>query len=640
MAPEQLDGKEADARSDLFAFGAILYEMVTGKKAFEGEGQASLISAIMTADPPAMSTIQSMTPPALDHVVKTCLAKKPDDRWQTAGDVGRHLKWITDGGSRPSGTASVTGTPQRAGWRQAMPMAAAASALAALVGGGAVWSLTRPAPPLPRPLAQFVLLTPPDGPLRTTGVQSEVAISPDGTHVVYASGQGAPSQRRLYLRRVGELNATALRGTEGGNAPFFSSDGQAVGFRVFPGDELKRVSVLGGPAVPITDPASTPWGMSWGPDDTIVFGSRSGLMRVPAVGGEPEPLTAVDPDQGEMEHRWPDVLPNGKGVLFTAWSGSDEGSRLAVVSLETSAVTYLLPGGSHPRYSPTGHVIYGVGGTLRAVGFDVDRLELTSNNAIPVMENVATRASGAGNFSVSQSGSLVYVMGGVAGRDARRSLVWVDREGREEPLASPLLPYSTPSVSPDGTRVAVDVFDGQVSDIWIHDLSRGTETIFTTDPALDRSPLWTPDGERVVFQSNREGQPALFWKLVDGPGDAERLMTGSGSIAVIQPTSWSADGQTLLFWEAGGTPPNIGLLSTQGDRAGSSSSTRSSPRQLRPSHLMAAGSPTTPRRPGSVRCMCSGFRASVAKSPSRRTAGGRLCGRRTGTSCSTAGREG
>ena len=424
MAPEQLDGKEADARSDLFAFGAILYEMVTGKKAFEGEGQASLISAIMKDDPPAMSTLQSMTPPALDHVVQTCLAKKPDDRWQTAGDVGRHLKWITEGDSQPSVTSSEATVPQRAGWRQAMPIAAVSAVVAALIASVSVWSLVRPEP---RPLAQFVLLTAPDGPLRTVGVDSEVAISPDGTRVVYASGQGAASRRRLYLRQVGELGATLLRGTEGGNAPFFSSDGQSVGFRVFPRFTLKRVSVLGGPAVTITEPASTPLGVSWGPDDIIVFGSANGLMQVPVAGGEPEPLTAVNPDQGETEHRWPDVLPNGNGVLFTAWSGSDESSRLAVVSFETSAVTYLLPGGSHPRYVPTGHIVYGVGGTLRAVGFDVNRLELTGNNTTPVVENVATRRSGAGNFSVSQSGSLVYVMGTVLGGEARRSLVWVDR---------------------------------------------------------------------------------------------------------------------------------------------------------------------------------------------------------------------
>ena len=430
--------------------------------------------------------------------------------------------------------------------------------MAVLVTGLAVWSLTRPAS---RPLAQFVLLTPPDGAFGASP-DTDVAISPDGTRVVYASGgRGGTSSRRLYLRQLGELDATPIRGTEGGSGPFFSPDGQTVGFRTLPNSIVKKVSVLGGPAVTIAEP-NRPRGMSWGPDDAIVFGSPSGLIRVPAVGGEPEPLTTVDPEQGEVEHRFPHVLPNLTGVLFTAWSGSDETSRLAVVSLETGAVRYLLQGGSHPRYAPTGHIVYGVGGTLRAVGFDADRLELTSDNPVPVVENVNIRGSGAANFALAGNGSLVYV----TGAGAQRALVWVDREGREEPLAMPLGPYRSPSVSPDGSRIAVDVFDPENNDIWIHDLVRGTERILTTDPANDRHPLWTPDGEWVVFESAREGQLALFQKHADTPGDAEHLVTGSGTV-FIRPASWSDGGRTLLFWELGETGPDIGLISMEGDRA-------------------------------------------------------------------------
>ena len=491
--------------------------MVTGKKAFEGDGQASLIAAIMHVDPPAMSTLQSMTPPALDHVVQTCLAKKPDDRWQSAGDVGRHLKWITEGCSQPSVAVSLTNAPQPTGWRQVVPWTLAALVAGCVVTGAVVWSVMRSGP---QGLERFVITTPLDGPLVPSGVQPDVAISPDGTRVVYASGPGAISNRRLYLRHVGELDATPLRGTEGGNGPFFSPDGQSVGFRAVPSNVLKRVSVLGGPAVTITDPGQNPRGASWGPDDAIVIGSTSGLMRVPATGGEVESLTTVDPEQDETEHRWPNVLPNGKGVLFTAWSGSDENSRLAVLSLETGVVTYLLPGGSFPRYVPTGHIVYGVGGTLRAVTFDVDRLEVTNPNPVPVLDGVITK----------------------------------------------VLAYQRPRVSPDGTRVAVDVADPEGADIWIHDLARGTETRLTTDPADDLAPLWTPDGDRVVFRSDREGQAALFWKQVDTPGDAERLVSASGGRTIIEPDAWSADGQTLLFLTAGVVRPDVGLLSMEGER--------------------------------------------------------------------------
>ena len=369
------------------------------------------------------------------------------------------------------------------------------------------------------------------------------------------------------MRPVDQLAATPLRGADGGGqSPFFSPDGESVGFR--DGNTLKRVSILGGPAVTIADVGSPLRGASWGRDDGIVFATATskGLLRVPSVGGEPEVLTTVDPEQGETDHWWPEVLPNGRGVLFTAWSGSDAGSRIAVVSTETGQVTYLLTGGSNPRNSPTGHLVYGVGGTLRAVGFDAERLELTSNNPVPVVETVSTQATRAASFSVADNGSLVYVSGGGGAAGPQRSLVWVDREGSETPLDSPVLGYTRPRVSPDGTRVAVDVGAGGTADIWIHDLERGTEAILTTDATADRAPLWTPDGERVVFYSNRDGG-GLFSKLVDTPGEADLVMTVREGTTFIEAGAWSADGRTLVFWDRGAAPPDIGLLSMEGDPA-------------------------------------------------------------------------
>ena len=561
MSPEQARGETVDRRADIWAFGVVLYEMLTGRRPFEGRTVSDTLASVLARDPD-LDALPTNIPHAVHRLLRRCFEKEPKKRLR---DIAEGMLQLDDGLDAPPEEADTApGTLQLQVWQRPVPAAVMVAVIAFVVAVG-VWGLARPTPETPGRVAQFALPTPPEGPLRLGGIGSEVAISRDGTRVVYTSGVG-PS-RRLYLREIGDLEATLLRGSEGGASPVFSSDGQSVAFVDFNNGALKRVSVLGGPAVTIAETGSLR-GMSWGTDDAIVFAGPSGLLRVPATGGEPEPLTTIGSDQNETDHRWPDALPNGKGVLFTAWSGSDELSRLAVVSLETGAVSYLLPGGSHPRYSSSGHIVYAVGGTLWAVGFDVEQLTLTSNNPTPVIEEAVTKSSGAGNFSIAANGSLVYVMGALGTSDTPRSLVWVDREGREEPLASPPRPYSTPSVSPDGSRVAVDVFSGDGGDIWIHDLVRGTERILTTDPAQDRGPLWSPDGERVVFASRRGGATALFQKHADTPGDAERLMLGeSERTAVIQPTSWTPDGQTLLFWEAGGTAPLIGLLSMEGERA-------------------------------------------------------------------------
>ena len=315
----------------------------------------------------------------------------------------------------------------------------------------------------------------------------------------------------------------------------------------------------------IIELGAVPRGNSWGPDDTIVYATTAskGLMRVPAVGGEPEVLTTVDPEQqGETDHFWPEVLPNGKGVLFTAWSGSDDASRLAVVSLETGEVTYLFPGGSNPHYSPTGHIVYGVGGTLRAIGFDAERLELTSHNPVPVLENVNTKASGAGDFSFSANGSLVYVKGVAATGGPAGTLVWVDRQGREEPVGAPPRPYGRPRVSPDGARLAVEVLDPANTDVWIYDLARGTSTRLTTDAALDDRPLWTPDGAQVVFHSNRDGTGGVYRRAADATGPVEVLMTGPNRPRAY---AWAGDGQQLVLIRDGQGDFDLAMLSLEGE---------------------------------------------------------------------------
>ena len=395
----------------------------------------------------------------------------------------------------------------------------------------------------------------------------DIAISPDGTRVVYLADGEA---QQLHVRVVESLTATPLEGLGIPNSPFVSPNSGWVWFNDQSDGTLKRVSIRGGPPVTICSVGALR-GASWGPDDTIVFGTNlsSGLWRVSANGGEPEEVTTPDVEQGDVNHGWPHVLPGGRAVLFTIVTAEAiETAQIALLDLDSGEQRVLISGGSAPRYSPTGHIVYGVSGTLRTVGFDLDRLEVTNPNPVPVLDGVITKDSGAANFDLARDGSLVYVAGDVA-QIAERALVWVDRAGREEPLATPSVSYQRPRVSPDGARVAVDVADSDGTDIWVHDLARGTETRLTTDPADDRAPLWSPDGARVVFASNRDGgQEALFWKLADGPGDAEHLMSPGEARATIEASAWSVDGQTLLFWSSGsGISPDIGLLSMEGERA-------------------------------------------------------------------------
>ncbi len=530
MAPEQLEGREVDSRTDIFAFGAVLYEMVTGKRAFEGKSQASLIGAIMNSDPPALSSLQPMTPPALEHVVKTCLAKDPDDRWQTATDVMLELRWVAEKDTDASPAVEKT-----RGWRQTVPHVATAIAVG-LVVALIAWILLRPGP---QGIARFTIDPTPAEEFFHSDNYPGIAISPDGSQIVFVGQQVGVQQ--LYLRPMSQLEATPLANTEGANYPFFSPDGQWLGFVA--NGNLKKISLRGGASITLCGVSVSGFrGASWGADDRIVFAGTalSGLSIISAAGGKPRDLTRVDPQAGESSHRWPQILPGGKAVLFTEGNLSRdwETSRIVVRRLDTGEQRLVIEGGTFGRYLPTGHILYSKAGTLMATRFNLDRLE-AEGTPVPVLEGVGHSVqSGFVDCVFSDSGSFAYI----PRQQSERRLAWVDRKGVREAIPAPPRAYLNPRLSRDGRSIAVAIEELR-HDLWIYDLIRGTLSRLTFE-ARNYSPEWSSDGKRVAFSSTRMGGLNLFWKPVDGSSLVEPL---AESEHFMHASSWAADGQALAY---------------------------------------------------------------------------------------------
>ena len=534
MSPEQLQGKEADARSDLFSFGCVLYELLTGQRAFQGPSAASVIGAILECPAPSIAGI---APPALDYVLKICLAKDPEERWQSARDLKRELEWIA---IAPSVVATTPAAAARRLPQRSLPWMLAAGVLALIALGALAgyYRATRPAEL--KPLVRLDVDLGTDVSLPSQG-GTDVLLSPDGTRLAYVS------QARLFTRRLDQAKAVALVGSDGATSPFFSPDGRWVAF--FAGGRLKKVSVEGGGAVVLTDASSSYTGGTWDEDGTIIasLSPSSALSRIAATGGAPTPLTELA--AGEATHRWPQVLPGGKAVLFTvrnAVSGFDSAS-IEVLTLKDRRRKTLLRGGSFGRYVASGHLVYLKNGTLFAVPFDLNDLTVRGT-PVPVLESVAYSpgfGSAQLNFSAAPSGAgtLLYRSGGAMG-SPRVIVQWLDHEGNAQPLLAKPGAYTRPRLSPDGLRLALELREGSNLDLGIYDWPRGTMTRLTFDAGVGSgmNPVWTPDGRYIVF----EGRGGIFWTRSDGSGKPQPL-TQSNNLQF--PCSFTPDGKRLSWYE-------------------------------------------------------------------------------------------
>ena len=556
MSPEQAAGKPVDKRSDLWAFGVVLMEMLTGRPVFTGETVSHVLAAVLRAEPD-WSALPAHTPAPIRRLLRRCLDKDRKRRLDSAAAARLEI----DDALAPIGEAStVSVTMPGAAWRRALPWASTAALAAGLAAVVVLWASWRQPAASPR-LTRTTITTSGPAALTVTGIDRDLALSPDGTHVVYVGNNGT----QLFVRALETLEPVAIVSGGALRGPFVSPDGQWVGF--VDGTSLRKVAITGGPLIALASLDAPPRGATWAPDDTIIFAtsnSATGLQRVPAAGGTPEVLTRPDHAQGEADHLWPEILPGGRAVLFTITSqaGGLDAAQLAVRDLRTGILKVLLRGGSHGRYvasgvgSPKradregGYLVYVASGTLRAIPFDPTRLE-TPGTAVPVLPRLATTSDGAGDFAVAADGTLVYVDAPGSLAANARTLVWVDRTGKEEPVGAPPRAYQHPRLSPDGTRVALASTD-QENDLWIWDLRRAGLTRLTLDPGQDFFPVWTPDGRRIIFSSNRGGAPNLWWQAADGTGAAEQLTT-SGNPQLV--TGITPDGAAALFY---GVTPTMG----------------------------------------------------------------------------------
>jgi Tol biopolymer transport system component len=524
MAPEQIEGQDADARTDIFAFGVVVYEMVTGRKAFAGKTSASLIGAILKDQPPPLSTTQPVTPAALDWTVRRCLAKEPDARWQTARDLLEALKWIAVEGERAAPVAT-----SRVRWRaQVVGLVVAAFLVGASLAIAAMRYL-RPAAPEAF-VTRFTVVTP------QTSDPFAFALSPDGRQVAFVAAEDKTS--RLWVRAFDSENARPLAGTEGASYPFWKPDGRAIGF--FANGKLKIVNAAGGVPQELTNVAGARGG-TWNQDDVIVYtpSIRSELMRIAVRGGTPAVLTHLAPGQGT--HRWPQFLPDGRRFLFVSALGQPSADGVYLGSLDGREPTRLLAGETAAVFAPPGYLLRVIDGVLVANPYNPES-GVVSPESVPLAQPVGTNDGTAHSaFSVTPT-ALAYRVGGIA----RRQLVWLDRAGHVTGTVGPPddTAFSGPELAPVGRRLAVTRIVQGNADIYINDITEGSQTKFTFDPASDTAAVWSPDASRIVFRSNRNGKFDLFEKVASGAQEEQPLLVTPQDKS---PCDWSPDARFLLY---------------------------------------------------------------------------------------------
>ncbi|HEV2488651.1 MAG TPA: protein kinase [Candidatus Acidoferrales bacterium] len=558
MAPEQPEGIDADERSDIFALGAVLYETATGRRAFEGKSRTSVFAAILEREPPPISSLQPMSPPALDRVVKLCLAKDADERLQSAHDVKLQLEWIRDAGSQAGLPAPVAA---RRRYRELILATSAVLAIAAAVFFG-VSHFTH-APSESHAIRAYVKTAPDSNITEYNGGTAGLAISPDGLRLVYAAST-PEGKSVLWVRSLDSLQAQFLAGTEDAVLPFWSPDSRFIGF--FADGKLKKIEASGGPPLTLCD-APGGRGGTWNRDGTIVFAPffSTPLFRVSDAGGAVTQVTTIDPSKNESTHRWPWFLPDGRHFLFLAGNpltpAQSPTNSIMLGSLDSKETKFLFHSRSNAIFA-SGNILFLRQNTLMAQPFDPRRLEF-AGDVFPIadqVEDVIPRVQG--EFSASENGVLAYSESGPA---ESRQLIWFDRSGKQVGEVPGTDSYSDPHISPDGKKLAFSL-ESPEADIWVYDLAREVKTRFTFGSGSstgNMSQIWSPDGRRIAYTYVRNGGFGVYQKAADGSG-GEELLVQSGSDQKY-PMDWSPDGKFILYLDWEPTGPVMRLVPLEGN---------------------------------------------------------------------------